>query len=226
MHTCRLNALRAVYDLYAAFSSRLPMACKRGCALCCTQHVTMTTLEGRLIIEDLAGTVRKGRHAAAPAASQTNRDNPPMTTNAFALFCFQGQDPSAHQNEQNPRAGMPCRFLSDDECTIYDARPFGCRCFFSTQLCEKEGCAVIEPFLLTVNTVFLQFIEHMDQDGFFGNLDDVLAFLTSDKQPGAQAGMTGRRRLSSNQPIPVLLIPPEHRQRMEPIVQDLKELVS
>lgn len=225
MHTYRLNALKAVYDSYAAFSYRLTVACKWGCALCCTQQVTMTTLEGRLIVEDSAGTDRQGR-AVASGEAIVQPGEPPITTNDFALFCLKGQDPSPHQNERNPRAGMPCRFLSNDECTIYDVRPFGCRCFFSAQPCEKEGCAVIDPFLLTVNTVFLQCIEHMDQGGFFGHLDDVLAFLASDKQPGAQAGPTGRRRLSSNKRIPVLLIPPEHRQRMEPILQDLKQIIS
>ena len=190
--------------------------------MCCTQHVTMTTLEGRLIMRHLAVTAQKVPSlAAAPATLQSQRYSPPITTNAFALLCFKGEDPP---EEQNGQSGMPCRFLSDNECIIYDARPFGCRCFFSTQPCKKEACAVVEPFLLTVNTVFLQFIEHTDRGGFFGNLNDVLAFLKSAHQHGCQNSSIRSQRLSGNKPIPGLLVPPEHHKRMEPFLVELKKI--
>ena len=83
---------------------------------------------------------------------------------------------------------------------------------------------MVEPFLLTVNTVCLQFIEHLDQGGFFGNLNDVLAFLISDEKRRLPAAMSGRHGLSPNKPIPGLLIPPEHRQRMQPFLLDLERI--
>lgn len=198
------------------------MACRRGCATCCTQNVTMTTLEGHRLIEYLGLHDQDALCSVVPGAPHAERYIPAITTNEFAFYCFKGEDPP---EEQNASIGMPCRFLSNNECVVYDARPFGCRCFFSTQPCEKEACAVVDPFLITVNTVFLQFIEHMDTEGFFGNLNDVLAFLTSTDQHGSPKAPICRQGLSRNKTIPGLLIPPEHKDRMEPILMDLKRIV-
>jgi len=197
------------------------MACRRGCATCCTQNVTMTTLEGHRIIQYLGLHDQDALCSVVPGTSHAERYISAITTNEFAIFCFKGEDPP---EEQNGQPGMPCRFLSNNECMIYDARPFGCGCFFSTQPCQKEACALVDPFLLTVNTVFLQFIEHLDRGGFFGNLNDVLAFLKSADQHGSPNSSIRCQGLSRNKTIPGLLIPPEHQKHMEPILVDLKRI--
>ncbi len=217
----RLDTLNQIYVLYNNFSKGLSMACRRGCSLCCTQNVTMTTLEGRRITEYLRCNDDEALLSLVHATVRSRWYRPTMTTNDFALLCLKGEHPP---EEQNNYSGIACRFLSNSECVIYDARPFGCRCFFSTQACATEACAVIDPFLLTVNTVFLQFIEHIDTGGFFGNLNDVLALLTSGDRNHLFNNLAHLRTLSRNRSIPGLLITPEHQERMEPILRDLKRI--
>jgi Fe-S-cluster containining protein len=217
----RLDTLNQIYALYNDFSKGLSMACRRGCSMCCTQNVTMTTLEGCGIIEYLRCNDEEALLSLAHATPRSEWYRPMITTNDFALFCLKGDDPP---EEQNDYSGFACRFLSNNECVIYDARPFGCRCFFSTQACETEACAVIDPFLLTVNTVFLQFIEHIDTGGFFGNLNDILALLASGDRNNLANNSLHLSTLPRNRSIPGLLISPEHQERMEPILRDLRRI--
>ena len=217
-----MDTLNHIYKLYDTVSKDLALACRRGCATCCTQNVTMTTLEGHRIVQLLDHKDQYALREIIPDATHPEGYRPQITTNEFALFCFKGEDPP---EEANVYTGTACRFLSDNECTIYDARPFGCRCFFSTQSCEKEACAIMDPFLITVNTVFLQFIEHVDAEGLFGNLNDVLAFLTSTDPHKFSTNAIHWHGLAQNKPIHCLLIPPEHKERMKPILVCLKKIV-
>jgi Fe-S-cluster containining protein len=181
----------------------------------------MTTLEGRLIMQSLDRIHRRNLLHAVGTTVGHHRNQRVITTNAFARLCFNGKEAP---DEQHHGGGKVCQFLYKNECIIYDARPFGCRCFFSLQPCEKEACAVVEPFLVTMNTVFQQFIEHVDRGGFFGNLNRVLAHLaTVDKKPLPKHLRNGPG-LSRNEPIPGLLVPPEHRERAQPIVKDLQRI--
>jgi Fe-S-cluster containining protein len=181
----------------------------------------MTTLEGRGIIDYLSLNDEQALLSLARGTQHSEWYRPIITTNDFALFCLKGEDPP---EEQNDYSGVACRFLLKKECVIYNARPFGCRCFFSTQACETEPCAVVDPFLFTVNTVFLQFIEHIDTGGFFGNLNDVLALLASGDRNNLTNNSVHLSTLRRNRTIPGLLIPPEHQERMGPILRDLKRI--
>jgi len=216
-----LDTLNQIYALYDDFSNGLSMACKRGCSLCCTQNVTMTTLEGRRIIQFLSLKDQEALLSLACGAPYSQWYRPTMTTNDFAFFCLKGK---AVPEEPNHDSGLPCRFLSKNQCVVYDARPFGCRCFFSMQACKTEAMAVVEPFLVTVNTVFLQFIEHIDSGGFFGNLNDILALLASGGRKDLTNHQVHPSGLPRNRMIPGLLIPPEHQERMGPILRDLKTI--
>ena len=42
--------LHAVYGVYSRWVERFPLACQKGCAACCTQSVTMTSLEGEEVL--------------------------------------------------------------------------------------------------------------------------------------------------------------------------------
>jgi hypothetical protein len=82
-------------------------------------------------------------------------------------------------------------------------------------------------FVLTVNTVFLQTIEHLDAAGCTGNLADVLRCLLPDDN--RQAFRDGRLSCSAtgligNHPLTVLMVPPEHRNRLQPILSALGNL--
>ncbi len=219
----RLNILDQIYDIYDAFSTGLSVACMRGCAACCTQNVTMTTLEGYRIVEHLTYTGQTDL-LQRPHSGQQERFQPAVTTNELATICMEGKDPPEEKTEA---ARADCPFLSNKECLIYPQRPFGCRCFFSAQRCEAISSAVVDPFLVTVNTVFLQFIEHIDAGGFFGNMTDVLLFLKSEtwqRQYEANANVNHPDGLRVNRSVPGFLVPPEHQLKLQPILVKIRNV--
>ena len=83
------------------------------------------------------------------------------------------------------------------------------------------------PFILTVNDVFLQHLEHIDAQGYTGNFADVMKFLASAENRADYAG--GRLGpapdgLIANQPVFVLMIPPEHRERIQPLLEQIRSI--
>ena len=62
-----------------------------------------------------------------------------------------------------------------------------------------------------------------------GNLIDVLLFLDKDKN--IELYQSGKMDIEAeglipNSPIPVLMIPPEHRERIEPLLESLKRVLE
>jgi len=117
--------------------------------------------------------------------------------------------------------------LTNNACPIYRLRPFGCRCMVSSIDCRKTGHAQVDEFILTVNNLFLQYIEHIDPHGGTGSLIDILLYFD---QPALletfQRKMTiaADTVLALNRPIPVLMVPPEHRLRVQPILKKFQLL--
>ncbi len=230
-----LEALDEIYVLYDDFTKGIEVACRKGCCTCCTQDVTMTTLEGRKILRYLDNGSVKLLLKDAAFVADPSRFKPVLTTNGFAACCMRGEDPP---EEETGGAGAICRFLRDSQCMIYKARPFGCRCFVSTVPCSPNAYALVDPFLLTINTLFLQCIEHLDQGGLFGNMHDVLALLASATDPtsvGARGGIhdieaaaltDNKVYLPRNKPIPTLMIPPEDQDKTDPLVRRLRGILS
>ena len=104
----------------------------------------------------------------------------------------------------------------------------GCRCMMSKTICAETGYADIDAFTLTVVNLFNQFIEHLDQNGMTGNLMDVLLFLDDKNNLVAYQSdemKTTAKGLIPNSPIPVLMIPPEHRELVEPLLKALKKVL-
>ena len=78
-----------------------------------------------------------------------------------------------------------------------------------------------------MNTVFLQTIEHLDVRGCSGNLTDVLeVLLTDDIRAAYDKGTLNCKNtgLISNQPLTALMIPPEHRTQIQPILHKLRQI--
>ena len=97
----------------------------------------------------------------------------------------------------------------------------------SVRKCSETGYADMDDFVLSVNTVFLQTIEHIDADGFSGNMVDVLRVLASELHRedyrSSRLDITGTK-LIPNRPTAILVVPPEHQVRMAPILQTLQEI--
>lgn len=220
----KLDALNRAYSIYDAYSAELDLACKAKCAHCCTTNVTITTLEGYKIVDDLIALGKQSIIEKLKGIQAIPRFQPLLTTNRLAELC--AADAKIPQ-EETAGERHDCSVLDDSLCTIYDLRPFGCRCFVSRQNCGETGYADIDDFTASVNTVFLQVIEHLDAEGCSGNLIDVLQFMASEdmRQVYAQGGLDcEENELIVNWELKVLMIPPEHRERIEPILQQLREI--
>ena len=188
--------------------------------------MTLTTLEGYKIISRLEARAKSTFLQQVGDAAAQKHFIPRITTNQMARHCVTGQE---IPEETIDATWGPCTLLSEKECPIYVIRPFACRCMMSKTVCAETGYADMDEFTLTVANLFNQFIEHLDADGMTGNLVDVLLFLKDQKYPDIypsdRMGVNSAGLLP-NSPIPVLMIPPEHRDRIQPLLESLKTLVQ
>lgn len=228
MTPSRHALLRRLYDIHAAVVQERDTACRKGCAACCTRNVTLTSLEADFIRHYLQTQAPDGgwprwRQRLFESAALV-RFHPRVTINQLADLCV--RDAEIPDEEPDPEAG-PCPFLEDDVCRIYPARPFGCRAMISTKTCSTGHAAQMPEFILTVNNVFLQYVEAADPGGLTGNLIDVLLHLGGNEglNPTDIRRMAARDRprLLPNHPISVLMVPPEHRTRISPVLAKIND---
>jgi hypothetical protein len=220
----RLAALGLIYDIYDDFAETLDLACKKTCAHCCTSNVTLTTLEGYKILSSLPSASKADLITEVQTKLDPDRFRPDHTTNQLAELCAGGVEPP---DETDATANQVCFLLADSLCSIYELRPFGCCCLVSRNNCGETGYAEIDEFVLSVNTVFLQTIEHVDANECVGNLVDVMRIISSvDNWAAYENGSLNCKKteLLSNHPLKVLMIPPAHRPKMEPILQKLRQI--
>jgi hypothetical protein len=222
--TTKLTILEQLFEIYDRSIDAFPLACEKYCAHCCTANVTMTTLEGYRIMAHLEKQGDTACLAAVAAKAHPARFAPAVTINRMADICARDQDPP--EETLDPSAG-PCPVLDDAACPLYAVRPFGCRCMVSARNCGQTGFADMDPFILTVNDVFLQHVEHIDAQGYTGNFADIMQFLASTENRAAYAAGrlgTAPARLQPNQPVFVLMIPPEHRERIAPLLKEIRSI--
>ena len=117
--------LKGVFNVYAGWVDRFPLVCDKGCADCCTQSVTMSSLEGSLILDFAEKNGLEEWLLERLSLAVPEEDGPGLSMNRFAEACLKQQETG--------EAGFsswnfsPCVFLEQDVCTIYEVRPFGCR---------------------------------------------------------------------------------------------------
>lgn len=220
----KLKILDQIYAIYDNFAAALDPACKKYCDHCCTSGAILTTLEGYNIIDRLSSDTNTDVIQRIRWASEIKRLRPQLTTNRLAQLCAKGVDPPQEADNLDLQT---CPLLLDHQCPIYELRPYGCRCLVSRYNCAETGYAEIDDFVLSVNTVFLQTIEHVDAGGCSGNLVDVLQALSNENNRKAYCSSAlhcSANKLIPNQPLEVLMIPPEHRRKMEPILKELRQI--
>ena len=217
----RLGWLEQIYAIHDGYASDLSTACAKGCAACCTCNVAVTTMEGLLVYEYLLASGRTDQVQAILRSKPPLRYRPRLSLNQVVTLCASGRQPPEEANDAT--AGI-CPLLTDGICSIYPVRPFGCRAMLSTSDCAASGDAQMPPFILSINNVMMQYIEAMDRPGFTGNLLDILEFMAREasrqgyregKSPDASMGMP------ANRSFPVLMVPPEHRSDIRPLIQSL-----
>lgn len=205
--------IEKIYRLYASRVSGLDLACHRGCAACCTRNVTMTAFEGELI---LRGIYAEDRLEWFMECLQTPGmiGRPVQTTNQWAEACLEGLMPD---NGEPEHILEPCPFLDRKQaCTIYELRPFSCRCFGSTVDCATSGTASQPDILMEINTVTLQILEHLGRGNWWGNMLDVLPVLINrnrSDQEREQGGKIQERMtyLRRARPLPGFLVMPDQQ---------------
>lgn len=212
--------LEKLYGIHARQCARFGLACTRHCASCCTQDVTLTTLEGLQLLRHLDS--GQGPDWRTHLVAVPDRYQPRMTLNELADRCARNLDvPEEAPGSRNSACPFLTRAPDADLCAVYHARPFGCRAMVSQSICRRGDAARMPEFILTLNTVLLQYIEGLDVPGLSGNLIDVLNFLDApqnrlnDEQQQVPAH---RGSLLKNRPVSVLMVPPEHRAEMQPVL--------
>lgn len=222
--TRRLSLLDRIYNIFEEFIATYDVACRHGCAACCTCNVTLTTLEGYHLMDRMDRAARKSLFEKVRSVSDNKRFQPQVTINEIARMCRDGKP--VPDEAIDPSWGA-CPLLFGDACPVYAMRPFGCRCMVSGLDCREIGYAQVDEFILTANNLFLQYIEHLDPRGGTGSLIDVLLYFDQPVNLEAyQAEMTIAKNagLAPNHPIPVLMVPPEHCRQVQPILQKLQHL--
>ena len=167
---------------------------------------------------------------ALQAAASRSRFQPRITTNHLAALCVRPQagDPELPEDAADPRVG-PCPLLEGNLCSIYAVRPFGCRAMVSRSDCAAHRAADMPDEVLAANTLVLQFIEAIDDGGLTGNLTDVLLHLSQMERPDAYQSKERRSfsdELAANRPIPCLMVPPEQRERVAPLLQAIRRILT
>ncbi|MFH1985660.1 MAG: hypothetical protein ABIL58_27825 [Pseudomonadota bacterium] len=222
----KLGILDALYRRYDEAVSGVAQACEKGCSHCCTRNVTVTTLEGYRLVDRLKAESLETLFGCLSKTCAENRFRPLITINRLAELSLADEDPP---EEVCDPAWTPCALLEDNLCTIYSIRPFACRCMTSTAVCAAGGFADMPDFLVSVNTVFQQIIEHLDVPGATGNLADVLTFLKDvENRSIYRTGMIRPDALAmpANRHLKMLMIPPQHRDRLQPVVSKIQKMLA
>lgn len=206
------NVLTCIYNAFDNWLTQWDFVCKKGCSACCTQHVTMTSLEGALIYRYVHNN-KKENWLYSLLQSVEGIDQPGPTTNEFADRCLKDEvvEPPLRSHED------PCPLLYDQCCTIYEVRPFNCRCFASFEKCGPNHAAVVPDFILTGATTVLQIIEHLDQRGQWGNMFDILRIHSNRYSQKCRI----LQRIHECKPLPGFLIPPEDFDQVQPLLESI-----
>lgn len=214
----KLIVLNRIFDVYENFTKSEKKACKKGCSSCCTRNVTLTTLEGLNIFNEIDNEKKTAILSSVKAEIDKKRFIPEITINHMAKLCMEGKE---IPDEENDPLWGKCPLLIDNQCAIYELRPFACRCMVSKSSCAESGFADMDDFTITLNNVFMQYLEHIDIGGYSGNLSDILLMTGADED-------TDDCKLSNyfveNHGIAMLMVPPEHREKIRPVIEALQKI--
>lgn len=217
----RLALLKEIYNQHDRFIADYQLYCRPQCALCCTRNVTISTIEALFMIRHWEAGGNETWVAKVRQAVKEPRLLPVTTLNQFAELCARDNPIPEGCEHMSTQA---CPFLHDDLCTVYQSRPFGCRAMVSRTHCADHQQADMPDFVLTVNNVLMQYIEALDVNRYTSNMMDVLLLMSNSLQRRsyeADLPMHPTASLLVNRPISVLMVPPEHQRRVQPLIQAL-----
>lgn len=215
--------LIAIYSCFSDWSAPQQFHCHAGCATCCSCNVTVTALEARRIVE-FCRLHNRLDWLVDKLGSPNVLDPPKQTTNEYVSATLQELDP-LFETVRIGENDESCPFLEKDICTIYEVRPFSCRCFVSTTPCSTRKAATIPDHYLYGAMVAQQIIEHLGQFNPWGYLTDVLSIeIVRFESDGIPATIEDRRqtalaRILRARPLPGFVIPDSELDRVAPLLQ-------
>jgi Fe-S-cluster containining protein len=225
------RVLHKMYQIFEQWSNRQPLlslACKKGCAVCCTQNVTVTAIEAEDILRYIQSNDKcdwfAARLSATRGQSGTHYKAATVTTNDFARACLESRDIDPELQSST----AVCPFLEQNLCSIYPARPFSCRLFLSQKTCLAGQAAVVPNYYLEASTAVSQLIEHLGQKEYWGNMLDVLPALldiSEFRDIAEKCSQTiiiqSRMRTLSAQPLPGFLLSEEGEPMVRPLLEEI-----
>jgi len=120
------------------------ISCRSGCGACCRQIVPVSEVEARLI-RDLVESLPEPRRSEVRARFETAKVQLAESTLLATL-----RDPAGVTDDdlvplalEYFRQGIPCPFLENESCSIYEDRPVVCREYLVTS--PAENCANPTP---------------------------------------------------------------------------------
>ncbi|WP_457578053.1 YkgJ family cysteine cluster protein [Desulfomarina sp.] len=215
--------LKTIYDIFAVWSRDFDIACCPGCSACCTRNVTMTAVEGELILRYIRE--KKLEHQFAERLQSARPPKrPKMTTNDFARACLQKKT----YDFAEPSPEEKCPFLEDNLCIIYQVRPFACRMMISRHRCGEGHAALLSDDYLAAATAVMQIIEHLGQKEYWGNMLDILPALCDISEHHAIAScldkvmmMEARMGTLTAKPLPGFLFTEKEEHTVAPLLQTI-----
>lgn len=216
--------LQTIYQQFDNWEHHISEACTKGCASCCTQNVVITATEAKNILLYIEENGLE-EWFAEKLKKNITPTTPTLTTNEYAQACLQ-QTPLEPDPEPSLR---PCPFLENNCCTIYEIRPFSCRCFSSKRTCSTTQPAEIPEYYLSGATAVQQLIEHLDQGDYWGNMLDVLLAMCSlfdhraigNLLPTDTLTEEAKTRLKWSKPLPGFLLTEEDVGKVSPLLESI-----
>lgn len=217
--------LEIIYRSFSQWSEQESWACAKGCAACCSQNVTITALEGEQILNQILAE-GKEKWLAQKIDQQASPHRPEQTINEYARICLDGGEPS----QENPAGpSRHCPFLEDGSCSIYQVRPFSCRCFLSKEQCSPSRPALVDNKHLAASTAISQLIEHLGQFEYWGNMLDVLPAMLDIsryapiREQLANPNLPDSSRLLTLKasPLPGFLLGPDDYEQVAPLLETI-----
>ncbi|MGC9141230.1 MAG: YkgJ family cysteine cluster protein [Caldimicrobium sp.] len=154
--------------------SKYPLACAPGCNLCCTTKIYATSLEAKYLLEGLSNEISLNLNV-----NKEELPRPRFTHNQLALLYYSGEEPPLEEE----REVQACPFLDERGlCKVYERRPLMCRIMVSLNRCSPSHPAEISEELYLIGLLALQIVENIDLHGLYGNLFDLLEYLSELKK--------------------------------------------
>ena len=217
----KIELLKILYALFDQVADSWEIACKRTCSDCCTDRIWMTTIEGKLITEYIQSENMQNLYEKMNDIPINDRCHPKTTTNQEAILSVQDKPIPVPENHDIYNT---CPFLSEHVCPIYPVRPMACRSMVSKTPCSEKGFAEMSPIAMSVSTVFSQYIEHIDSNGYYGNFMNILTLLTTPEESMPIQHVMAQGLSLKNIPMKYLMVPPEHRLQIQPILEKIHSM--